>query len=74
MIAHGVLMGVVWSILFPAGAIVIQFLHPFVSSPTGKHRVVQLSAVFIMLTAGGMGFYLCQGHQFTLFRISSECV
>lgn len=64
-------MGVVWSILFPLGAIIVRFLNTFVSHPVGKHRLVQLSALVILLIAGGSGFYLCQGHQFTLFREST---
>lgn len=60
-------MGLVWSILFPLGAVIVRFLN---TQPVGKHRLVQLSALVMLLIAVGIGFYLGQGHQFTLFRES----
>ena len=61
-------MGLIWLILFPLGAIIIRFLGQFVSKATEKHRITQISAVILLLVAGGFGIYLANGHQLTLFR------
>lgn len=64
-------MGLIWVIIFPLGAVIIRYLGPFVSRAVGKHRFVQISGVVLLLVAGGLGIYLAEGHQFTLFRKES---
>lgn len=61
-------MGLVWVILFPLGAIIIRFLGRFVSGAVGKHRFVQIVGIILLLVAGGLGIYLAEGHQLTVFR------
>jgi hypothetical protein len=65
-------MGLIWVILFPFGAIIIRFLGPFVSRAVGKHRFVQIGGLTLLLVSGGMGVYLAEGDQFTLFRKGSH--
>jgi len=62
-------MAIIWVILFPLGAIIIRFLQNKMSNAVGKHRLVQISTLVLLLVAGGLGIYLARGHQFTLFRI-----
>jgi len=62
-------MAIIWVILFPLGAIIIRFLQNKMSNAVGKHRLVQISTLVLLLVAGGIGIYLARGHQFTLFRI-----
>jgi hypothetical protein len=60
-------MGLVWVVLFPAGAIIIRFLNSFLGNSVAKHRMVQLSALVLLLIAGGIGVYLSNGnHAFYL--------
>ena len=61
-------MGLVWGGLFPLGGILITLLDSLVHDAAAKHRVVQLSSLVLLTIAGGCGFYLCKGHQFTSFR------
>jgi hypothetical protein len=69
MLIHGLIMGIVWVILFPAGAIIIRFLGNMLKSgAVGKHRAVQITSLVLLCIAGGIGFYLAVGHHFTLFR------
>jgi len=69
ILVHGVLMGLIWVILFPLGAIIIRFLGNITKNAVGKHRFVQITALVLLLIAAGIGVYLAWGHQFTAFRI-----
>jgi hypothetical protein len=68
ILIHGVLMGLIWVILFPLGAVIIRFLGNMTKNAVGKHRFVQISALSLLLLAAGIGVYLAWGHQFTAFR------
>jgi len=61
-------MGMIWVLLFPLGAVIIRFLGNITKNAVGKHRFVQISALFLLLIATGIGVYLAWGHQFTAFR------
>lgn len=65
---HGVTMAIIWAVLFPFGAVIIRFLGDRMRNAVGKHRIVQISSLVMLLGAGGAGIYLAWGHQFTLFR------
>lgn len=62
-------MGLIWVILFPLGAVIIRFLGNVVSKAVGKHRIVQITTLVLLLCAGGVGVYLASGHHFSIFRI-----
>lgn len=66
--AHGVMMGLIWVILFPLGAIIIRFLGGSMKNAVGRHRIVQISSLVLLLIATGIGVYLAWGHQFSAFR------
>jgi len=70
-LVHAIIMGIVWVILFPLGAVIIRFLGGILGSAVGKHRAVQITALALLSVAAGIGFYLAVGHQFTLFRTLS---
>lgn len=60
-------MALVWALLFPLGAIIIRFFNRL-SRAVGIHRGIQITSLIILIGAGGVGFYLAWGHNFTLFR------
>ena len=64
------MMGLIWVLLFPLGAVIIRFLGNVTKNAVGKHRIVQISALVLLLIATGVGVYLAWGHQFTAFRNS----
>lgn len=61
-------MGLLFLVFFPFGAIVIRFLADLTPNPASKHRFVQLSSLFVLMVAVGLGIYLALGHQFSAFR------
>jgi nitrate/nitrite transporter NarK len=66
------MMGIIWVILFPLGAIIIRFLGGWLSKAAGKHRAVQITTLILLLGAGAIGIYLANGNHFKLFRTSSH--
>jgi hypothetical protein len=62
------MMGLIWVIFFPLGAVIIRFLGNIISKAVSKHRIVQITTLILLLAAGGIGFYLADG-SFYAFRI-----
>jgi hypothetical protein len=51
VLAHAVIMGVVWVGALPVGAIIIRFLNQRVPNPVAVHRILQLTSLVIVFIA-----------------------
>jgi hypothetical protein len=51
VLAHAVIMGLVWVGALPAGAIIIRFLNQRVPNPVAVHRILQLTSLVIIFIA-----------------------
>lgn len=57
VIAHAVMMGLVFVGSFPAGAIIIRFFNEKVPNPVDTHRIIQLSSLLFVF----IGFWVGVG-------------
>jgi hypothetical protein len=55
VLAHAVIMGLVWVGALPAGAIIIRFLNQKVPNPVDTHRIIQLSSLVFIFIAFFVG-------------------
>ena len=55
VMAHAVMMGMVWVGALPAGAVIIRFLNERVKNPVFIHQILQLSSVGIVFIAFFVG-------------------
>jgi len=55
VLAHAVIMGLVWVGAFPAGAIIIRFVNDKVNNPVLIHQILQLSSFFFVFIAFWIG-------------------
>jgi hypothetical protein len=55
VLAHAVMMGLVWVGSLPAGAIIIRFFNQKVPNPVDTHRILQLSSLLIVFIAFFVG-------------------
>ena len=55
VLAHAVMMGLVWVGALPAGAVIIRFLNQKVPNPVDTHRIIQLLSLIVVFIAFFVG-------------------